>query len=166
MTCNNIKTMQRQPRIKMDSRIDNMRLSCLKSYILDEFCFCASDTYSTVARELFKSFKRWYNTESVIVDIEPLYERVVWWIAKPLKYKRIFYFLNTIAYLSYFFRIKRTTHLCVLKEFFHIPFHEGSIFLMAFETKLLYTYAIEEIEFIIAILINSWNEKAILRWIN
>lgn len=118
--------MQRQPRIKMDIRIDDMRLSCLKSYILDIFCVCASDTYSTGARELSKSFKRWYDTESVVVDIEPLYERVVWWNSQTSEIeKRVFYFLKTIAYPSNFFRNGRATPSCVLTQFFYIPFHEG-----------------------------------------
>lgn len=63
----------------MDIWIDDMWLLCLKLYILDIFCVCVFDIYLIGVCELFKLFKWWYDIELVIVDIELLYERVVWW---------------------------------------------------------------------------------------
>lgn len=63
----------------MDNWIDDMWLLCLKLYILDRFCVCVFDIYLIGVSELFKLFKWWCDIELVIVDIELLYERVVWW---------------------------------------------------------------------------------------
>lgn len=72
--CKNIMTIQRLPRIMMDNRIDDVLSSTLESYRIDECCVCAFETHSDETSEKMESFKRPYNTASVLGVVEPLYD--------------------------------------------------------------------------------------------
>lgn len=50
-TCNNIMTMQKPPRINMDSRIDDILSSNWESFSIDKCCVCVTEAHSTETSE-------------------------------------------------------------------------------------------------------------------